>query len=566
MENFADLVIVNAEVRPMDPSDPGRIAGAIAVKDGVVAGLGGEHAGLLTGPDTQVIDARGGAVIPGINDAHLHFVSAAMAAFGYISLEAAGDWGAVVALLEAAPAGPDGWVRAHGWDEVALGPARDQLLDCRPGTPVVAFDQTGHQLLANREALRRAGITESTPGVHGGVVVRDADGRPTGLFQDGAMELVSRVLPPVPEETLRPALLQMQQLLHSLGITSLTDPGLGPASAGLMDGAGSPAALDLLGDLAVEDQLTLRINALMLFAGTGGANTAAIRQGLAGSLPACFTSRGIDPRQLRVAGVKVFADGIPRSGTAWMSEPYGAACTHGSLVIQGADDDERVAELHGILRLIDQAGLQAGIHATGDAATAAAVEAILAAGNDVGDRRHYIIHGAFSDSTMLSTMAENGIGYSTNPLIRWEAGDIMRSVLGEERFTRHQPLHSALEAGVAFNLASDAPVTSPDWRRTIVAAVRRGTASTPGDPADPERISGIQALAAMTSSPAWQDHAEHFKGSLLPGMVADLCLLSDPWPADGDIESLPGNRIALTLAGGRIVHQSLQYSSSSNRS
>ncbi|VXB10147.1 Amidohydrolase [Arthrobacter sp. 9V] len=564
MEDFADLVIMNASVHTMDPAVPGRLSDAVAVKGGRIAALGYKDVSQWIGPATRVIDAAGGAVIPGINDAHLHFVSAAMAAFGYVRLEpaVAPDWAAVVNVLESAPAGEDGWVRAHGWDEALLGQAQGFLLDARPGTPVVAFDSTGHQLLANGEALRRAGIDAATPDVHGGVVARTSDGSPTGLLQDGAMELLSRSMPPVPESTLRPALLALQEQLHSLGITSLTDPGLGPASAGLMDGAGSTAALDLLGDLAEANQLTMRINVLMLFAGTGGANAHAVEAGLRSGLAAAYLNRGLNPEQLRIAGVKIFADGIPRSGTAWMSEPYGKACTHGSLVIQGASDAQRVAELHKILELINDAGLQAGVHATGDAATAAAVEAIMATADGPKNRarssanRHYVIHGAFADPGMLHTMASHGIGYSTNPLIRQEAGDIMRQVLGEDRFSRHQPLQSAFGAGVQVNLASDAPVTSPDWRRTVVAAVRRATRSQPGAPHDPERITGLQALTAMTINAAWQDHAEHFKGALTPGMAADLCLLSNPWPVDEEIEKLLDTEVRLTLSGGRVVHQS----------
>ncbi|MDR6988840.1 putative amidohydrolase YtcJ [Paenarthrobacter nitroguajacolicus] len=569
MQDFADLVIVNASVHTMDPAQPHRMTDAVAIKDGRISGLGHEDVSLSIGPDTQVVDAAGGAVIPGINDAHLHFVSAAMAAFGYVRLDpdVAPDWATVVEVVAAAPVGEDGWVRAHGWDEALLGPAGGYLLDCRPHTPVVAFDSTGHQLLANAEALRRAGITATTPDTEGGVIVRAADGSPIGLLQDGAMELVSRAMPPVPSATLRPALLHFQDHLHALGITSLTEPGLGPASAGLMDGAGSTAALELLGDLAAAGELTLRINVLMLFAGTGGANAKAIDDGLRSGLAATYTNRGIEPGQLKIAGVKVFADGIPRSGTAWMSEPYGAVCTHGRLVIQGASDGERVAELNRILELIDDAGLQAGVHATGDAATAAAVEAISAASKDPGGHstrgnRHYVIHGAFSDPGMLRTMASQGIGYSTNPLIRHEAGDIMRQVLGEDRFSQHQPLQSALEAGVHLNLASDAPVTSPDWRRTVVAAVRRATRSTPGNPRDPERISGLQALAAMTLDAAWQDHAEHDKGALIPGMTADLCLLSNPWPADEEIGKLLDTDVRLTLSGGRAVHRSTSWNHS----
>lgn len=555
MQPAADLVILNASVLTMHPSNGRGTSDAIAVRGGKIVGLGSEQVSNLTGAGTRVIDAAGAAVIPGINDAHLHFVSAAMSAFGYLKLDAASapDRAAVVDLVERAPVGEDGWIRAHGWDDSVIGSGAGLLLDCRPSVPVVAFDSTGHQLAANREALRRAGITAATPDPQGGVLVRSADGEPAGLLQDGAMELLSRSLPPLPDAVLRASMLKMQQRLHQQGITSLTEPGLGPASPGLLDGAGSTAALGLLGDLALASELTMRINVLMLFAGTGGADASAIEAGLRSGLPAAYTSRGIDPRQLRIAGVKVFADGIPRSGTAWMSEPYGAACSHGSLVIRGRDDAGKVAELNRILSLIDDAGLQAGVHATGDAATAATVAA-LATRADPAKNRHYIIHGQFNGEETLEAMAVHGIGYSTNPLIRAEAGDAMRRVLGEERFARHQPLRSALNTGVHFNLASDAPVTSTDWRRTVIAAVRRSTRTRPGPPADPERLSGLEALAAMTVQPAWQDNAEHFKGALLPGMAADLFLLSQPWPQDREIESLLENSAALTLSGGRVVH------------
>lgn len=555
MQETADLVIRNASVLTMDPFSDRRVSDAIAVRGEKVLALGSEHVHAVTGPGTRVIDAGGAAVIPGINDAHLHFVSASMSAFGYLKVDSASapDRAAVVALLERAPVGEDGWIRAHGWDDSVIGSAAGLLLECRPDVPVVAFDSTGHQLAANREALRRAGISAATPDPQGGVAVRFEDGEPAGLFQDGAMELLSRSLPPIPVSALRASMVKMQQRLHQQGITSLTEPGLGPASPGLLDGAGSTAALGLLGDLALASELSMRINVLMLFAGTGGADAHAIKDGLSSGLADAYTSRGVDPHQLRIAGVKVFADGIPRSGTAWMSEPYGPACSHGSLVIRGKDDAEKVAELNRILALIDDAGLQAGVHATGDAATAAAVDA-LASLAATSRNRHYIIHGSFSGHETLKKMADHGIGYSTNPLIRAEAGDAMRRVLGEERFAQHQPLRSALDAGVQFNLASDAPVTSTDWRHTIVAAVRRSTRTRPGSPSDPERLTGLEALTAMTVQPAWQDRAEHFKGALIPGRAADLCLLSEPWPEDGEIESLLDNGAALTLSGGRVVH------------
>lgn len=118
--------------------------------------------------------------------------------------------------------------------------------------------------------MAAAGITAGTSDVPGGVIARSTNVSPRGLFKDGAMELISRALPPVPVETLRQSALSMQSLLHQQGVTSLTEPGLGPASAGLLDGTGSTAALKMLGDLAIAGEPSLRMNVLLLFAGTGG--------------------------------------------------------------------------------------------------------------------------------------------------------------------------------------------------------------------------------------------------------------------------------------------------------
>lgn len=550
----ADLVVANGHVAAEPGGTP---ATAVAVRDGRILAVGGAEVTESVQPGTRVIDADGGAILPGINDAHLHFVASAMVRFGYLDIgkRTASSWQEVAARLAAAVPGEDGWVRAHGWDEVILGRGgAEVLLALRPGTPVVVFDQTGHQLLANRTAMAAAGVPESPAVPAGGVIGRTGDGGPNGLFVDAAMELITTAMPPVPPETMRAAVQKFQSLLHSQGITSLTEPGLGPGGAGLLNGTCTTPSLELLGSMAEAGELSLRINTLLLFAGTGGVTAEAVRRGLDSGLQHLYSDRGIDPRMLRIAGVKVFADGTPRSGTAWMSEPYGEECSHGSLVVAGGSDDERIAELNEIVRLIHAAGLQAGIHATGDAATEAAVDAIIAAQAEDGrDARHYIIHGAFRSNESLPKLAAHRIGYSTNPSIRAAGGDMIRRLLGEERFGRHQPLGSAFRSGVQLNIASDSPVTDTDWRATMAAAVSRATVHSPGRPDDPEGITTGQALLAMTSLPAWQDHAEHYKGRLLPGMAADICVLDGPWPENAD--ELAERRTAWTVAGGDVVHE-----------
>lgn len=571
----ADLYIHHADL-PTVPAErlgsSASAADAVAVNGDRITAVGtSAELASLVGPGTQVVDAAGAALLPGINDAHLHFTVLASILYGCVDVSAkhCSTWDAVAARLREAAAKHPVIVKAHGWDEFRLGPGGPEMLaNLGIEVPVVVFDQTGHQLLANEPLVRAAAITSSTAEPAGGIIGRNPDGSPNGLFVDAAMELPLRAVPSPTAQELRRVQLRCQSLLHSWGITSATDPGIGPGGAGLLDGSPTTGALESLSALAQSQELALRINVLLLFAGTGGVSAESVKQGLASGLPQLLEDRQIDPHLLRIGGVKVFADGTPRSGTAWMSAPYGTACAHGQLVVAGASDGDRLAELQEIVRLIHAAGLQAGVHATGDASTSAVVNAIAAAqeagplnyrpGAD-GDPRHYVIHGAFNVAEaprQLAQMAKHGIGYCTNPLIRYETGAALERLIGAERFEWHQPLATAARAGVHFTATSDAPVTTADWRGEIVAMVTRTTRDhrQPVNPA--ERIDSRVALAAMTTSPAWQDHAETTKGALIPGQLADLCLMEKPWPTDEDIGALMSNPVRHTWFGGRLVHGS----------
>ncbi len=131
----------------------------------------------------------------------------------------------------------------------------------------------------------------------------------------------------------------------------------------------------------------------------------------------------------------------------------------------------------------------------------------------------------------------------------------MKKILGAERFDGQQPLSSLLAAGVPTNIASDAPVTTPDWRESVIAAVTRDTTAGPGATDDPERVGFRQALEMMTIHPAWQDHAEDRKGRLAPGYLADLCILEKP-VAD-DVRALRDNPTTHTISNGSLVYSAL---------
>ncbi|WP_306319110.1 MULTISPECIES: amidohydrolase family protein [unclassified Streptomyces] len=263
-----------------------------------------------------------------------------------------------------------------------------------------------------------------------------------------------------------------------------------------------------------------------------------------------------DPRRPRLLGVKIFADGVPAHGTAWMNRTYADGSGHGGLCLHGDTTAEQAAELAEMVRTVHAAGLQAGIHVTGDRAIEAAVEALADALREQPREeaaRHSLIHCNFPSPAALHTMAELGIGASMNPGLRWPASDMITKILDADHAERAFPLRSALAAGVRTTTGSDAPCVAPDWLRGLSSAMLRDTRddSSPVGPA--ERVSLAEAVRSCTATAAWQDHAEDWKGTLEPGKVADLCvlggsLLNTPPP------ELPTLQVDMTLVEGEVVH------------
>lgn len=518
----------------------------------------------LAGPGTRIVELGGRTVLPGINDSHLHGAAYGMTKppfaldVGHPAVRSLADIAAAVgwAALEA----PEGeWIVGLGWDAGYLAecradpgrfPHRRDLDAVAPDHPVCLTDFSSHMVWVNSEALRRCGIDADTPAPPGGVIDHDPDGRPTGILRESAGRLVQAELPaPTPAQR-RQAIQGVIRELHSRGITSYTEPGLGPGGAGSLFGGLSTDNWTAYADLAASGELQARVSVLLLPAPMGG-SADDVRKGLA----ELHRPESADPRLLRAIGVKIFADGVPPNRTAWMSEPYPDG-GHGSLCVHGDTPALQVHELREMIRLGHEAGFQLGVHVTGDRAIDLVVDAFLAANAAAPrpDARHYVIHGDFISPAGLAKLAAHGYGVNMNPAIKWTISDLMDEVVGPERSAYQWPVRSALDAGVRVCASSDAPITEPDWRQGVASMMLRESKAS-GRPSGPEQCVPLaDALRAYTSTAAWQDFADDFKGTIAPGLAADLCVLDRPL-LDLDPHEITEVQVDLTVFDGRVVFE-----------
>lgn len=534
----ADLIVHNGRVLVLD--ERFREAEAVAVRDGRILAVGGEkEIDGFKGGRTELLDAGGGTVLPGINDSHNHVAALGLSSPPHsLDVDTATIEELVAVVRKGAEEAPssDSWIRGRGWQELLRLPRAPVAADIDPVSgdhPVILTDFSLHAVSVNSAVMRLAGITRDTVPPPGGVIEKDADGEPTGVFRETAQSLVTRVVPAFTDEERSQAIDAAVSLLHTMGVTSATEPGTAP--------------LDLYAEKARAGALGVRITILL----PGGDSPRSMREAVEAYEPL----EDVDPRMLNVVGVKVFADGIPRFRTAWMNKPY-LDGSQGGMTIAGASEDERVANLHEMIRIAADAGLQVGTHACGDATTDATVAGYVRAagrGRRRGDLRHYLIHCNFPSARTLRAMARNGIGANLNAEILSLQGRVLEEIIGTELTEYQWPYRSALRAGVPVTSGSDAPVVAFHWLRGVMAAqLREGADGSVAGTA--ERIGAPEALATYTRTGAWQDHAEQWKGTLEPGMAADVCVV------DGDVltrdpRELIDMKVAATVVGGKVVYE-----------
>ncbi len=563
-EKSSDLVITNAKVITVDKDFT--IREALAVKDGRIIAVGtNDEVKPFIGPDTRVLDLKGKPVMPGINEAHMHapFFGATRPPLAldltYPTIRSIQDMVEVL-RQKVSEVAPGEWIRGFGWDLGTLEeckndptrlPRKSDIDSVSPNNPVVFTDFSCHTILTNTKTLAIAGVSKDTVDPETGEVERDpATGEPTGIFKElGAQALISGAVPLLTREEKKQALITALDHLKRNGITSYTDAAIGPGGEAYVYGVMSAEFIDIYGEMLKEGGLTARVNILLLLGEYGGLTLDDLRSNLETlKLPA-----DVDKEWLNFPGIKIFADGIPPTMTSWMNEDF-VLGGHGSSVIPGKTEEEQRDNLIEMITYVHSKGYQLGVHATGDRAIDATVDGFVKSCKEMpgGDLRHYVIHGDFISREKAKALAGINCGIAMQPYIGVMISDYTPAIVGEKRAAYEWPTRTVLDAGVNLTSSSDAPVTYPNWRLGIQAAVLREGLGSGVVSGTEECISLEEAVRSYTINGAWQDHMEDIKGSIEVGKLADFCVI------DKDILEIDPHQIGdisviMTITGGKIV-------------
>ena len=516
----------------------GRSAGlaeALAVRRGRVLAVGTLDAlDGLVGQRTRRIDLAGRFAMPGFNDAHMHPLAVGLA-LKQVDVRP-GAAPTLTDLLDrvaerARTTPPGTWIIANGYDQFRLDVRRHPLcgeLDAAaPANPVFVWRTCGHVGVANSLALAALGLTVDTPDPPGGAIGRAA-GELTGLLSERAAFQLNTVLPPHDRAAIVEAIATAGRLFLSQGITSVMDAAVG-STAGL-------AELRAWSEARRSRRLPLRAT-LCLFGDPGGVVESTAKHGLV---------TGLGDEWLKIGPVKLFLDGSAGAGTAAVGEPY----RDGGGGILCYDDRalaERVDWLHAT-------GYQLAFHAIGDRAIAQALAATAGAQrrSPVRDRRHRIEHGGLADPTQTARMAALGMTVASQPVFMRDFAELYAEMLGAARAAAAYPMRGWLEAGLRPAASSDANVCDSDPLPGLHAMLTRASAAGTVF-GERQRLRPQEALQAYTEFAAYGQFSEREKGTLEPGMLADIAVLSrDPLTAAPEA-ILHDTRCELTIVEGEIA-------------
>jgi predicted amidohydrolase YtcJ len=531
---MSHLVLYNGKLHTQDLDYPQ--ATAVAIRDGRILAVGSDaEIEPFAGPNTQTIDLKGRLVLPGFTDCHIHFQEYALRR-SQVILDGVDDWQEVRRRIWTGVerAKPGEWVLGWGWNQNLWGdgtfPSKAALDDISPQNPAALNRADGHSLWVNSLALEKASITAETPDPPKSCIDRDPDsGEPTGILREWeAIRLVQDVIPEPDDETIVAALRESIAEAHRLGLTGIHEMRL--------EGEKKPALRAFL-RLRQWGELPLRVACMIPVEHLDEA----IALGL---------GSGLGDATLRIGGVKLFADGSMGSGTAWMLEPF-----------EGSDDDYGLAvtpkeELFDIARCAQVAGISLVIHAIGDRAVRDVLDVLTEIqGGQPSTLRHRIEHVQCVHPNDVHRLAQLGVIASLQPPHIMDDWPVADRVWGK-RARYAYAFRSLLDAGTHLAFGSDCPVAPLNPLLGIQAAVLRQDRK--GEPEGGwypgERLTVAEAVRGYTLGAAYAAGLEGVLGSITPGKLADMVVLSS------DIFTIPPEEISntqvdYTIFDGRVVYR-----------
>lgn len=496
------------------------------------------------GPQSRIIDLRGRRVVPGFNDAHVHFHIGGSSLASVQLRDAATELefrDRISQFAKKIPAGQ--WILNGEWDSERWPgrkfPTKDLIDSVTPDHPVFLNRWEAHTMLANSVAMKLAGVDKNTRDLPGGVIERDAGGNPTGIFVDAAKALIERVIPAATEAQLVTYLRAAQAHAAQNGITSVQDMAfLNPQS---MD---APAELlRAYQTLVTANELQTRVSL----------HTPMRFWRMLGDL-GIQANFGND--KFQIGALKAFSDGALGSSTAWFLEPFTDNPASSGLPSDEMEYPERFLE--NMLRA-DAAGINLAIHAIGDRANRRILdyfEKVIQTNPARANRRLRIEHAQHLHPADIPRFARLGVIASVQPIHATDDGCWAERRIGHERAETTYAFRSLLDAGAVLAFGSDWWVQPISPIAGICAAVTRATIDgrNPDGWIPAQKITVAEAVHAYTVSSAYASGEEHVKGSLAPGKLADLVILSD------DIFTIPPAeiqhaKIDATIFDGRFIYE-----------
>ena len=531
----ADLIITNAKIWTEDKDNPTAQAVAIIGDRVIAVGSNADVSGLRS-PSTREIDAGGKLLLPGFNDAHVHFVGGGMQLDSVQLNDAVSADEFVRRIGEQAKKTPKGeWIQGGDWDETKWSPRAlptRQLIDpVTPDNPVFISRYDGHSALANSAALRLAGITSQTQDPPGGSIVHDAQGNPTGDLKDAATDLVLNVIPAVTHEQRLHAMKRALEHAASVGVTSFQD---------MNDENDSFDDIRAYGELLEAGELTARVYVAPGVADWQELAKVGIRHAFGSSF-------------LRTGALKGFADGSLGSRTAYFFQPFSDDASNSGLL---GKQMQPLSQMRDRMLQADAASLQLCTHAIGDRA----ISTVLDLYADVDkvrpgvDRRLRIEHAQHMAEKDFARFAQLNVIASVQPYHAIDDGRWAEGYIGHDRASRTYAFRTFLNHGVHLAFGTDWDVAPLNPLLTVYAAVTRATLDekNPNGWFPEQKLTVEEAIQAYTMGSAYAEFQENVKGSITPGKLADMVLLSD------DIFSIEPSKIRnvkvlKTIVGGTLV-------------